>query len=347
VAEVVRYVDPDAVANGNDGTTWAKAYLSLAAWEAAEGTDLVTAGNWHHVYCRSSGGTADITEVEIVGWTTGVNNYVLIEAASGDEAIKTGWDATRYRLSVTDPTTGCIVISEEYIRLKGLQIEVLYTAQALRYAIYSLGVGASNLLQIYNCRIRGDANASSTAEAIRFLDGNHNVQIWNCIFENLSGRGLIIGGTNVEVYNTIIYNCGSDGIYGYSAGNWIIKNCVVFKNTDDFNDQTSGTWAISYCASDDNDTTDETNIAESGGGVDWSSDFVDAANGDFTLLVGSNLVGAGTVDPGSGLFSDDIEGDARGVAWDLGVDEYVAVGGTVAPTGTLYGPLGGPVIGVF
>ena len=76
-AQVIRYVDPDAAGAAN-GTSWADAYTSLSAWEAAEQTDLVSAGNYHTVYCRSSGGTDDTTPFAINSWTTGSSNYIVI-----------------------------------------------------------------------------------------------------------------------------------------------------------------------------------------------------------------------------------------------------------------------------
>lgn len=85
MAEVIRYIDPDA-AGAATGLDWTNAYTSGAQWEAASQTDLDAAGNWHHAYVRSSAGTADAT-FTINAWTTSTNCYILIEAASTDRAI--------------------------------------------------------------------------------------------------------------------------------------------------------------------------------------------------------------------------------------------------------------------
>jgi hypothetical protein len=96
MAEIIRYIDPDATGAG-DGTSWADAYVSMFAFDAAEETDLVTADNWMHVYCRASSGTADALATTITGWTTDDTHYILFEAAEGDQALITGISETRYR----------------------------------------------------------------------------------------------------------------------------------------------------------------------------------------------------------------------------------------------------------
>jgi hypothetical protein len=57
-----------------------------------------------------------------------------------------------------------------------------------------------------------------------------------------------------------------------------------------------------------------------------SNTFVDAANGDFHL-VSASAVGAtaGLSDPGSGLFSDDMDGQTRTGTWNRGPDQFVTV----------------------
>lgn len=77
--------------------------------------------------------------------------------------------------------------------------------------------------------------------------------------------------------------------------------------------------------------------------------FENAGAGDFHLGSGDTVA----KDKGTDLSSDanlpiwnDIDGDARGATWDVGADEYIAIG-AVAPTGVLQGPLvgslGGPI----
>ena len=67
MAVITRYVNTASA--GGDGTTNAEsgataAYASLNAWEAAEATDLVTAGDSHIVYCSTGSGPAPDTTAD-------------------------------------------------------------------------------------------------------------------------------------------------------------------------------------------------------------------------------------------------------------------------------------------
>lgn len=347
MAEVICYVDPDAVGAG-DGTSWTDAYTSLNAWEAAEQTDLPTDGDWHHVYWRSSGGTADTTEIEISGWTTAAANYILIEAADGDEALKSGWDATRCRLEVTDPNVAALVLVEDYIRVYGLQIRHIYSSASTKHAI-KIGGAITGELQFAGCRIRGDANAASNGNIFQNDYDGITIKFWNCILYDSDNRGIISYGT-VSMFNCVIANHSAEGIYTRGTHDWVIKNNVISNTANDIDDNTSGATTVQYnCADDDLNTEfgEATNVQPSGGDID--NELEDAANGDMTLLSGGNCKNGGTNDPGSGLYDADMEGndydDVNG--WSIGVDEYVAAGGAVAPTGALSGPLGGPLAGAF
>jgi hypothetical protein len=316
MAEVVRYVDPDAT-GAADGTSWTDAYTSLDAWEAAEQTDLVTAGDWHHVYVRASAGTIDSSELDLNGWTTGSSNYILIEAASGDEALKTGWDDTRYRLEIGGFEEVDISSGTDHVRFQGIQFQ-LNTGSSNRY-LFNMTAGDGADIRFDSCRFRS-IGAGTGGEAIRcaFSSGaTREIIIQNSIFTGFTGPALNLSSTwNVSIYQTVIYDCGT-GIGQTSSGSNVATNCAVFNCTDDFN----ATITIDHCASDDGDGTNA--VAPSGS--DWANEFPDYATGDFTLGNTGNLFQGGTTITGGP--STDIDGDSWGATPSIGADEYIAAGG--------------------
>ena len=300
-------------------------YASLNALEAAQEQDLTDGGgDTYTATCTTTGDkAADTTAVTLLGWTTGAANYISFEAASADRASASGIDANKYRLALDPGDRGIIDISEDYVRLVWLQISGTYAGHGHGIKIDDNGTSE---YRIEKCFI----NAVSVAGAnfnrgisIETTASTRTINIFNSI---ISGWGAL-GANQTGIYQdganttTNIYNCTIEGCYNgilQDSGTMISKNNAVFNNTDDFN----GTITIDYCASDDNDGTN--NVAESGGGANWPDDFEGAGSGDFRLKSGSNLVDGGTDNPGSGLYSDDIEGTARGSPWDVGAFEYVA-----------------------
>jgi len=324
--EVVRYVDPDS-AVGGDGTTWALAYDSLSDWEAAEQTTLD--GDWHHVYCRASAGTADIASVSILGWTqVDADDYILIDAASTDRASASGYDADKYRLEVTDDE--CIYILEKYVRVSGLQIKPI--ADAGVASGIRVGAVGTSVIYIDSCYIVGVGGDDQNISCISIADADTTSYIYNTIATDAGLKGTSNYGIDAYAGTNYIYNCV---IYGAGVGIRIsatstVKNCPYFANSNDSYIAVGA--VIDYCAHDDAAEAGETNeVAESGGGAAWPDDFEGAATGDFRLKSGSNLIGAGAVAPGGALFTDDIEGTVRGETWDLGAFEYVAGGGSIVP----------------
>ncbi len=320
VAEVVRYVN--TASSGGDGTTNAEsgaqaAYASLNAWEAAEQTDLVSDGNWMHVYCSTGSGTAaDTTAVTVYGWTTDATHYILIEAADGDQAVKSGVSATRYRLDVSSDTA--LKIYEHYVRVDGLQIR---TTAATRHAVLLETIfTSSNDVRFSNSRIYG-----ATYNCFRVGGSALNMTIWNCIVESggLDGIRNDTSGGNVDVYNSVFYACG-DALQYDSGTTGTIKNVASFGNADDFDINAGATVTIDYCASDDGDGTNS--VAALDG--DWDKEYVDPASGDFTPVAGGNTNDGGVNDPGSGLYSAGMDGVSYVTdSWSIGVVQYVAAGG--------------------
>ncbi len=325
MAALQEYVDPDATGAGN-GNSPTDAYTALTTWESTEQQDLTDGGgDTMTCTCLDSSGTADTTAIEIAGWTTGATNYILIEAAATDRAEAASWNASKYRLSVANSDVFRIG-GAGHVRIDGLQIELSSANAAFEivYILNTIAVGSD--FRISNCRIRGPDNDTYASYGIRTLDTDITLKVWNTLIynigQNAASYGMRIYTGTTDVFNIVVYNCYNGVLQ--QAGTTTIKNGAVFESNDDFN----GIITIDYCASDDNDGTN--NVTESGGGAAWPDDFVDAANGDFTLKSGSGLVGGGIDNPGSGLYSDDINGDARTSPWDVGADEYIAAVGGIA-----------------
>ncbi len=330
MAEVVRYVDPDA-GGGATGVDWANAYTSMNAWEGAEQTDLPTDGDNHVVYFRSSGGTADTASVSVNGWTTDATHDIRMEAASGDEAVKSGYDATRYRLEVNGDA---LALSISYITIIGLQIHP--TSAGGRNILTFVGIVG---ITVDSCYL----NASDVGVGIQLAHVDAEFDVYNTIIYSPTGPSAGSEGIHLDDCNVCnIWNClvsGFDDGIERDTGTVTVTNCAVFNNNpSDFD----GTMTIDHCASDDGTGTNA--VAASGG--DWDNEYNDPSNGDFTLLNGGNCYHGGADNPSSGIYTVDIEDDAyNSGAYSIGVDEYVTTGtNPKGPLGhPLFGALGGPI----
>ena len=178
-------------------------------------------------------------------------------------------------------------------------------------------------------------------------DGN---KIYNTIVFASTEDSNTHWGINIDdstdVYNCVVRGPYDIGIRGSEAvGDTVnVKNCAVFNCTDDISDGGAGTFTIDYNASDDGDGTN----AVSPSGADWANEYAGYATGNFTLTAGGNCEGGGTDDPGSGLYSTDIDGDSYTSTWSIGVDAKTGAPPAGAmPLGPLSGPLGGPLAGIF
>lgn len=307
--EVIKTVKP----SGGD-------YTSLSAWESGEQADIVAADEIATAECYSMQDTADFS---ISAWTTDAARYIRIYTPAS-ERHDGKFDTSKYYLDVDFGAGGgtALYMWESYVKIDGIQIRVKASTNANCMAISNLT--SPNRFEISNCIITSHASSTVAVSGLNCNATNlDTVYIWNCVVYDMTygsgGMGIGLGnGSNLYVYNCSVYNCYRN-IRRFS-GTVTVKNTVSFGSSYDF----VGTMTIDYCASDDGDGTNAVTPS------DWSTVFEDYTAGDFHLKsTDTDLIGAGTDDPGSGLYSDDIDGEARTSTWDIGADEYIAAGGGV------------------
>ena len=295
-------------------------YSSLSAWEAGRQGNLVTAGNIERAECYTM---TDTTGFEIDGWTVDSSNYPFIEGASGQT----------YNLSVTDAV--CIFVYETALKINKISIgNVSPTSGRDILRIMSGYVDAGSYFEFSRMVFIGNNHASHTQSLISINDSDSNVTVFNCLFRNLR---VLTNNYAINVNASTTCNCYNNTIVGgevgiiRGGGNVIAKNNLLYTQTY----PCFGTFATGT----DYNVTDhpEMHYTVTGGGnthddVSQTFTFVDSGNGDYHLASNdAGAIGLGVTDPGSGLFSDDIDGQTRSAPWDCGADEEVSETVTVKP----------------
>jgi len=315
--ESIVYVDPDAGGSGT-GVDYTNAYTSLQVAQKAKAKNLTISDEIYIFLCRSSGGTADTTSVLIdSSWICDSTRYVVFRADNSDKAKKTGWNTSKYRLEVTDDECFNIIsyTSIIYLRLEYLQYRRKRISVSWQSALDIAGGAAGSELRINSCFCSCEHNQ---VNGIRLRDADYSVYIYNTIISGTFNLALSTTASSMYLYNAIIEGAvtGVDISAGVTAE---LKNSAIFNNGNDINDGATST--IDYNATDDGDGTHVIAPLDS----DWANEFSDYANGDFTLIAGGNCEDGGTDNPGSGLYTTDIDGDNYTTPWSVGVDEYLAV----------------------
>jgi len=327
--QVIVYVDPDATGAAN-GTSFTDAYTALGTALSTEAKDISVGTGTDEQYtflCQSSSGTADTVIATVgTGWTTAAANY--IEIIGFDFPADGIWDGTKYVLHNNDDQIAAMQIQEDFVRVRNLQVLFTVTAAGIRYGIDHGALGIGNDIRIDSCIVVGVTSGTGNAYGIYSGSSSVNTSIFNCTFLDIvSGAdnqhyGILMFSCNTaDIYNCTIYDCRL-GIANF-AGTVTATNCAVGNCDNDFA-TFGGTLTVDYCCSDDGDGTNSNGPASG----NWVNELTDAGNGNFTPVVGGNILDTGTDDPGSGLFSDDIIGASRTSTWSRGAYEGIASSGT-------------------
>jgi len=309
---VTHIVDPNSGA-GFD-------YDSLYDWEAGEQGDLTGVRDEISVAkCRCTGGTADTTGFTVDGWVTSATQYIKIWTDPTESYRHAGvWPTgNKYVLSTGDAS---VTIAESYTKIFGICHTVTGGSDGIQSS------GYVHHVEIAYCILR--ATLDSGSEAI--YSNNLSADFWK-IYNNIIYDHSFIGvWQRIDsymgwlYYNNTFHNCGTGIKDGAASGTSIAINNLFSTCTTN----ASGTFA----APTDYNATDDASIGYTVTGSGNTHDHVShtftfANEGGDNFHLASTDVGAidlGVSDPGSGLFSDDIDGVARGATWDIGADEYVA-----------------------
>lgn len=282
-------------------------YTSLANWEAGRQADLTSASP-EFAECYSM---EDTTGFKIDGWTTTADNYIHIYGAASDKtSSNTGkWSTARYRLVAS----GYVInITEEFVRISNIQISV----GTIAAGIYVSCGGSNGGWYISGNVIK--THSDGPTHGINVVNVGTGMNIWNNIVYNFTGAasyGIYDNVSSSANYlNNTVYNCTTG--YWIQYGSPVVKNNLAQDCGTCFS--TDGLGSASNNCSDDN-----TQPGTSGRNGEVA--FADEENADFHLDASDTVaLDYGVSDPGSGLFSTDIDGQTRSGTWDIGADEYVA-----------------------
>lgn len=282
-------------------------YTSLAGAEAGEQADLVSADVQLDIECYAFD---DMTRCDFDGWTTDATRYIRVFTPAA-ERHNGAWDTSAYRLRAGTDFNRAIAISEDYVRLEGIQVE--YTgATNTRPAIEVFAAGTSDV-RIDTCIVQKGGQSGGQG-AIGISTGILTVR--NTVVYGGLERGISCAfGATLNADNCTV---AGNGTYGFlNAGTMTLRNCYSGGNTtDDY----SGTITMTTCAH-----SSATVFTGSTASIPHSTDtFVNVTGGseDYHLAAGSALIDAGT--DLSGTFTTDIDGETRSGDWDIGADEYPA-----------------------
>lgn len=312
---------------GTDGGL--RDYTSLSSWESDNQRNLATdnsgEGATEVAECYNDGLMSNIVTID--GWTTNTRCYIKIYTPAAQR--HDGTLGTGFRL-VTATSSNVFYVNDGNVLIEGISMKTA-GFNAITFSINDnpgFGRASHNLIE-------GGITYSSNNSSVFY--------IWNNFILPNAGDGLNANEsvTLSYVYSNSIYG-GPIGIDPGTADKVIAKNNVVAGTSNKDYDNTVAFHSDSnYNASQDS--------LVSGNGAPGANSIYDIVPADnFTDLTGGaeDLHGKDTdadiyqtgVDLSGDAelpFSDDIDGDTRGLLWDIGADDAFEETAADAPTSIL------------
>lgn len=298
-------------------------YTSLAAWEAGEQRNLVTAKATAIAECAAF---EDTNALVIDGWTTSASCAIRVRPAVGAEA-QVPWSTSAYRLVV--PFL-CISVLESFTHIERIQIE----QSADDFNVNGFQSYSTSFVYLIGCHIRALFSGGSFAwgRAVEFGDNTgpvfviNNVINWQMRNAAPTAMGILIqtfDGSYSPVYNnTVIGNPACAAGVGIQDGYDHIlarNNLATGWGTAAFAFMTAGN-----CS---NNASGDATATGTGARINQTFTFENAAAGDYHLTsadAGARTFGANLSADGDYAFAEDFEGTARTEPWDIGAFAFVS-----------------------
>ncbi len=312
MAVVEKYIDPN-VAPGGDGSS-GNPYSSPVEWDAAEATDLVTAGDQHIVYLRAGTWTGNLL---LNTWTTSVANNITMKADTGHA--HGGVLNTGFRWENTAAATSGFEIRQIGTVLEDFCIKTTTTANGSRSIYFNTADSANGVMR----RMIIGPNRSGSREGVSIVGSNF--QLESClVFDNNNDGFYVANYIAATIKNLTVAKTDVSGTEkgGTGAAIATFHNVVsVGSGSLDFNDPGG------KMAGTNNASGDATQPGTGGIGTIVQGDFTDYTNDDYTIAsTSSQLYDAGDA---ANMASLDITGQPF-TTNDIGCYAFVGAGGDPA-----------------
>jgi len=300
------------------GTAGGRDYSTIGAWLAACPANLVTADQVWKGVCYND--TAFNEQVSIASHTTDATRYIWLTAADGEW--HNGSLSAGVRIDRGAAAGYVLYNSDAYTIIEKIRVtNVTDNTYPGINIVKTVGNGSIlRKLIVHNCSF---THGFEIGIAIKVNGAGNAI---NCIVANISSSGSNGMGISadyygypgpVNVYNCLTYNVKT-GIY-VSSASYCRNNCALRPAGSSHTCMSGG----SNQGESNNLSTDTTALGTDAQKSKVATDTcTDPVNGDFTLKAASAAIGNGY--DLSGTFTDDIQGTARTVPWDIGAFKYTA-----------------------
>ena len=327
MTDFIRYVNT-ASTSGGDGTTRAttganRAYVSLSAAEAAEATDIDTAGDSFEFQCEGS--TADTTSVTFGSdWTTSAADNIVVKPHADDVNTSGIYDTGLYRIETSTQYTGCLrctSTSVYHIEFNGLQMSVGTSQQS---CIFFDSTGSNSVYNVIGCWLKGTGSGTNQEGINLQFGGTSTANLVNNVIYEFGEECIkmnYVTSDQANVYNNTLDSSATTGMSfpSGSSSQRIFNNLITNCTTADY--------ASAGSPTTDNNVTTDTSGPDTGH-TEKPIDYTDASGDDYSTS-DTDVVGLGTDLSADSEYAVtvDILGVARTGSPDIGAFQHVAAGG--------------------